>query len=61
MLPSNSSNPKTKRAAKKIVVAAGFSLEIYFQMVHSTIGMYKHPVYTNVKWETRIVTAMGMV
>ena len=34
-------------------------LEIYFQMVHSTIGRYETPL--SMKWEARVVTAMGRV
>ena len=37
----------------------GFSLEIYFQMVHSTIGKYETPLA--MKWEARVVTAIGRV
>ena len=39
---------------------AGFSLEIYFQMVHSTIGSPLYAPLLNVKLEARIVTAMGL-
>ena len=41
------------------VIMTGFSLEIYFQMVHSTIGRYETPL--SIKWEARVVTAMGRV
>ena len=41
---------------------AGFLIEIYFQMVHSTKGRYETPFpHTTIKWEARIVTAMGRV
>ena len=40
---------------------AGFSLEIYFQMVHSTIGRYEHPLYTTIEMLARIVTAVTRI
>ena len=45
------------------VYKAGFWLEILFQMVpHSTIGRYETPsLHTAIKWEARVVTAMGRV
>lgn len=43
----------------------GFSLKIYFQALHNTIGSYETPssthCYLNVRWEARLVVVVGVI